>query len=413
MLGQLFRLSSSTGDSMSFWIRRFLNCHNTTSGNIVDCGTFYACSFADYKASSPSAQVLMKLSLTGDVLNIKRNVSQSVSNFGNEIDKTTTNEIVSVSNNSGTGAKISKFSDSLNSTIYTTSFGTDAVYTLSQSAMFVAGNNVVILNQNALRSFDMSTSTQTWAKSYTTGTSPLYYYTTKDTSGNIYLYGTTTSSVVWNTFTKLDSTGNVVWTQGVRSASGNVTTMYGKTLSVDSSGNMYAIGGAVTNTRMFVVKYNSSGTLQWQKYITVTASGSSVPAIYATDTSVYITHKDGSGYQYISKYNTSGTLLWRNRLLIGTSVGNLDLSDILEVDSGAAIMLRCSGEYGLYICKLPADGTGTGTYGNVTYSASSLTEATGALTTGSFTTTPTTITTSFVGATTNNLIDYNSSYEIL
>jgi len=115
---------------------------------------------------------------------------------------------------------------------------------------------------------------------------------------------------------------------------------YAYGIAVDNSGNVYVCGrgrDSSNNTVQSISKWNTSGTIQWQRTLT---DASGTPSDYAYGIAV-----DNSGNVYVcgSIYNSSGN----------------------QIQS---------------IAKLPADGSKTGTYSGtnfgVTYDASSWTAAT-------------------------------------
>ena len=114
---------------------------------------------------------------------------------------------------------------------------------------------------------------------------------------------------------------------------------YGRSVAVDSAGNVIVTGytasaGAGSND-FLIAKYDSAGTLQWQR--TLGGTGSDVGLSVTTD-----------------------------------SAGNIIVTGY--TDSAGA------GSFGFMVAKLPPDGSLTGTYGPFTYQASSLTDAASSLT---------------------------------
>jgi len=87
-------------------------------------------------------------------------------------------------------------------------------------------------------------------------------------------------------------------------------------VKVDSSGNVYACGSIDNGTTSILVKYNSSGVLQWQKRIDSAYSNYSSLSLDSTAANVYgIGYKSGSpspGWMVI-KYNSSGTIQWQRQ----------------------------------------------------------------------------------------------------
>lgn len=182
-----------------------------------------------------------------------------------------------------------------------------------------------------------------------------------DSTGNSYLCGTSRrdSSTVGAYIVKYDTTGAVAWQNFI-----NVTTTEYTTAAVDSSSNVYAFGrfAPPISAGLFdfaIVKYNSSGAIQWQRTIgganadslndgVTTAAGDS----YAVGGSGSISSPAGTQKCYIVKYNTSGTLQWQRALgnLATSSTGvfegcALDSSDNLYAcgnsqESGTAILVK-------------------------------------------------------------------------
>ena len=158
----------------------------------------------------------------------------------------------------------------------------------------------------------------------------------------------------------------------------------GEGISIDSSDNVYITGltnssGAGAND-ILIAKYNSSGTIQWQRTLGGTSSDNSQGT---TDSSgnAYITgrtYSTGAGHNdvIIAKYNTSGTIQWQ-RTLGGT--GN-DIGYGVIVDNLGSIYIAGRGGSDYLIAKLSDDGSGTGTFGSFTYAASSLTDSASSLT---------------------------------
>jgi hypothetical protein len=181
-----------------------------------------------------------------------------------------------------------------------------------------------------------------------------------DSSGNIYLTGFTKNS---SNFTiafvaKYNSSGVIQWQRTL--TDGNATPVdKGFSIALDSSANVY-VGGTAKNTsggtNAFIAKYNTSGTIQWQRSISdAQAAGTQQDFIYgvATDSSsnVYVTGKEretsGSVYKnFIAKYNTSGTIQWQRTLSTATS--SFEAGYSIAVDSSANVYVAGATDYLLY-----------------------------------------------------------------
>lgn len=266
-----------------------------------------------------------------------------------------------------------------------------------------------------------------------------------DSANNIYAFGFTSSTVSFRQeflIVKYNSSGTIQWQRSLGSSAEN----YGYGIAVDGSDDIYVCGEHRTGAGVadfILAKYNSSGTIQWQRLLG--GSGFQRALAIATDSAnnVYITGRTdsvgaGSSDNLLAKYNSSGTLQWQ-RVLGGasqdvcqaitidsadnvyisghtdsTGAGNDDFliakynssgsiqwqrvlggtdndeSFGIAVDSddniyafGFAEGVRIAGIDDFFLAKLPNDGSLTGTYSlagsSITYQSSSLTAASGTL----------------------------------
>ena len=110
-------------------------------------------------------------------------------------------------------------------------------------------------------------------------------------------------------------------------------------IAVDSQENVYVGGRSQVSNNYFPIfaKYNSSGTLQWQRYFDCSASGNDY----------------------------------------GTSV-EIDSNDNLHIS-----VYKASATSGSVVAKLPSDGSLTGTYGSFTYGVLTYTDSTPSVTSAS------------------------------
>jgi len=211
-----------------------------------------------------------------------------------------------------------------------------------------------------------------------------------DSSGNLYLTGYDYSSGLGSPYfvvAKYNTSGTIQWQRRIGSGT-NTTAGWG--IAADASGNLYATGyvdNVASSTFVFLtVKYNSSGAIQWQRTL-----GNNTLNLYAygaaVDSSgnVYITGKallgGSTSYLIIAKYNSSGVIQWQ-RVLYSDSVGDEGLGVSVDTFGNMYIIggaSTTSGTAKFLLAKLPSDGSLTGTYtvGGVsfTYAASSYTDA--------------------------------------
>ena len=204
---------------------------------------------------------------------------------------------------------------------------------------------------------------------------------------------------------KFSSSGLIQWARLLTGEGGG--NAEGNGLGSDDSDNVIMTFHGVTSGQhhIGVAKYNSSGTLQWQRKIDG-VNGKGGIAIDESD-NIYISGKVSSGSKiFWAKYNTSGTIQLQRTW---DSSGSEDIRDMRVDDQGGVVAVIISGwtstgnDPGLLL-KLPGDGSGTGTYGSYTYAVSTLTESANTGTESEFTGTDSALTvniqnTSFTSAT--------------
>lgn len=171
-----------------------------------------------------------------------------------------------------------------------------------------------------------STGTLVWSRSYSAGVAQSGYNTNNpvffDTTGAVfYIYPL--SAVL-----KFTAAGALTWQRNIAPANGVPVPMGGGT---DSSNNVYA---GVYDTDFsdglpIIAKFNSAGTLQWQKLLTLTG--------YGTITSNLATWTDSAGNVYvavqdtITKLNTSGVAQWQRTV---SGAGSFIFSGVTDSATG-------------------------------------------------------------------------------
>jgi uncharacterized delta-60 repeat protein len=229
-----------------------------------------------------------------------------------------------------------------------------------------------------------------------------------DSSGNVYVGGSTYAGAGGQDFllAKYNSSGTLQWQRTFGGASNDA----GYGVAVDSSDNVYISGWTYSagagNQDFLFAKYNSSGTLQWQKVLGGTGNDEGYDVAIDSSDNVYILghHAYFNAYWFgmlVAKYDSSGTLQWQRRL----SNNNENYSTYaagIAIDSNDNLYLSASAQMSqteFFLAKLPNDGSLTGTayvlngftfsyqaHGNtsatssLTSAASSLTAATSSLT---------------------------------
>jgi hypothetical protein len=134
---------------------------------------------------------------------------------------------------------------------------------------------------------------------------------------------------------------------------------------LDSSDNNYML--ARDNTDSFLLKYNSSGVLQWQRKI-AGIRGTNLDVTTAGD--IYITGSVLGAVvsMFVAKFDTSGTIQWQNKLGATTAatgaVYNMGYTDTRIIQKNSALYIVGLTRAQAFAVKLPSDGSipGTGSY---------------------------------------------------
>lgn len=160
------------------------------------------------------------------------------------------------------------------------------------------------------------------------------------------------------------STGSITWTRtlsGTGASTGQValgaaTDVYFTTCDAGNNNN-------ATVKRSVIAKYNSSGTIQWQRYIDggFTYQGSWGADANRSTGNVYKAYSPtatagSAGWPSIAKFNSSGTLQWSR----GWAVGNTAYQPTESLKLDASENVYWTGHDGggnVYLYKLDASGT--------------------------------------------------------
>jgi hypothetical protein len=260
-----------------------------------------------------------------------------------------------------------------------------------------------------------SSGTLQWQRSLA-GAIDRAYGVTIDSGNNVYVAGYTSASGGAGSndllLVKYSSSGTLQWQRSLGGAGSD----FGIKVARDSSDNIYVIGasqsaGGAGDYDFILVKYNVSGTLQWQR--SLGGAGAEYGSGIAIDSgnNIYVAGIS-NGNLLIAKYSSPGIIQWQ-RLLSGTGV-SFAVTTILDINiavSSTSIHISgtmvIGGAYQGFLAKLPVDGSLTGTYGIWTYDAASLTDQARSLTssTRSLTSSTSSLTssTSALSSTTPNL----------
>ena len=218
-----------------------------------------------------------------------------------------------------------------------------------------------------------------------------------DSAGNVYITGdagTATGGAGSSDIllVKYNSAGTVQFQVSV----GGTGYDGGRGVALDSAGNIYMSGsenstGSPAGNNFFLAKYNSTGTLQWQRILGGANDDVCLGVSIDSSDNIYsfgYSNSATAGVTYdmlILKYDTSGNLIWQKHISYNSAV-NGDVAAGLGIDSTGNIYISGhttaapqGGANDLFIIKLNSSGSliwertfgGTGqdyTSGNLRYS---------------------------------------------
>jgi hypothetical protein len=169
-----------------------------------------------------------------------------------------------------------------------------------------------------------------------------------DSSGNIFILGTSDLSGYNFYIAKLNTSGAIQYQFNVGGAS---SFDVGYSLKLASSGNFYVAGACVDSgiNGPSIIKYNNSGFIQWQKRINANVS-SDVNVAVDSNENVYVAHRFtydtgfSTAYRFaIVKFDTSGNIQWQKKIAAPVGYNSNDISYSIAVDStGSAYILGSS-----------------------------------------------------------------------
>jgi len=239
----------------------------------------------------------------------------------------------------------------------------------SSGNLYLTGNVFTGVGTPTLDAFVMKLDTSqniSWQRFLSTTGDQYAYKMLLDNSGNnVYVvvndFGTSPFS---GSLIKYNSSGTLQWQRKLTAGTGSGLYLF--SLTIDSSDNIYIAGltSASPVQRAVLAKYNSSGILQWGKDVSLSFSGTyAVDVKLDASNNIYVSHiisASGTGYA-ISKFDNSGNILWSREV----RYNNGNFGRTLEVQGSDIYSTGGYIDGGIYtqtICKFPTDGTRTGIY---------------------------------------------------
>lgn len=150
---------------------------------------------------------------------------------------------------------------------------------------------------------------------YYVGASYIVNSVATDSSNNIYLLCSETIDASRNNAVlfKCQTDFTITWQKSIGFGSPSTTDMKGVAVAVDGSGNVYVTTRRTTADEDYLLKFNSSGTLQWQTGFNFGTSNGYTGIAIDTTNNIYIAGNFvgafGSTVQLL-KFDTSGSLTW-------------------------------------------------------------------------------------------------------
>lgn len=201
---------------------------------------------------------------------------------------------------------------------YQREFGTSGGQNHFGTGVVVKGNNVYVCGQGSsavdafVLNYSQSGDSITWQKKLTgSTTSDSFQGIAADSSENLYLAGFTGGAFNRGIVAKYNSSGTLQWQRKITQA-GSLDTNFFE-VALDSSNNVYVLGDTYVSTvrRLLLIKYNSSGTIQWQRTISQTQELRSNQSLAILGDVMYIggyTNATVGGQFFFARLPTDGSL---------------------------------------------------------------------------------------------------------
>lgn len=215
----------------------------------------------------------------------------------------------------------------------------------------------------------------TWTRSLTLGGAWFNYMSVcVDSSENLFGYVNIQQNTpaylhgIW--LGKYNSSGTIQWQQQISVGSQRQLANLSTNSSIATDGSNVFVGhkaNATANDNV-LAKFTSTGTNSWQRGMVGSVTVYFHTVVADTSGNAYVALADGSNNAYILKYNSSGVLQWQRSL--SNMAGFLDNNGSFSIDPlGAWLYIAGTSN----IVRLATDGTGTGTiYGSVVYAVSTV-----------------------------------------
>jgi hypothetical protein len=331
-----------------------------SSGNIYAVGNY----------NNGSNGSIVKFSSSGSILWQKTISGTSIQCYDVKTDSSNNVYVVGIENSDAFLVKLNssgtvQWGKKLNASTGAQNFGvfidpSDNIYTTALGTSGTYDNLVAKYNTSGTNSWK-----KIWGR---TGGQDYYAFNSgTDSSGNLYVVGQNPGTLVkWN------SSGTVQFQKNLDSI-GNYTGLYG--IVIDSSNNIYVSGTSAPNNtnsppfKALLAKYDTSGNVQWQKhYGTSNRSYFFDSSLDSSGNTYSCGQSNDAGNPYIGimfKVNSSGTVQWQRSLSFSnkdTVFNGIKLSSSNDIVVVGSYVPSNTSNTRFLIAKLPSDGSLTGTY---------------------------------------------------
>jgi uncharacterized delta-60 repeat protein len=214
-----------------------------------------------------------------------------------------------------------------------------------------------------------SSGTIQWQKTLATTDYDYFYQVAVDSTDNVYAVGYITVSAQYVAcVVKYNSSGVLQWQRGLSGATGGLPCQYNG-ITIDTSNNVFVVGNLYISGNPYgvLLKYNSSGVIQWQRRLGSSGSQCTLfDCSFDSSGNIYVVGTEAGAKIVMAKYDTTGTIQWQRSI---TSTGFTAAGNAIVIDRTNSIMYVAGsvnneggGNNNWFIAKLPMDGTLTGTY---------------------------------------------------
>ena len=329
---------------------------------------------------------------TGDVWSVSADNSSNYYGYGNTtISSNNGNPTMFIAkyNSSGTAVFSRKFTNLMSSSFGFMRIGKDGnMYIARQDTLFNAPRYM-----NVMKLSVTGTPSITWQ--ITRRNNNVESWGTDvdaDASGNIYVSGSSNPGTIEGCVIKFSSTtttGNSGVVSWQRKLSLSGVGVYLQAIRLDSADNVYVVATDSNSNTLYLVKYNSSGALQWQRRVTGLTTNQNGQMAVDSSNNIYIIWNVSNTSNVVLKYDSSGAIQWQRSFYTTTTNKYLYMFGVATFATNMALTGYSSGTTGVsstVTVTLPTDGTKTGTLGTVansvvvSYAASSYTDSAGNLT---------------------------------